>query len=76
MASTSWTRFIAITHIFLTLLRCIQIIINFPALKCIGLTYGYNMAIQLSERILFFTLYRTTNVIDAFKQFKIITVTL
>lgn len=39
-----------------------------------GLTYGYNMFINLNEQLLYFTLYRATNVTAAFKQFKTITV--
>lgn len=39
-----------------------------------GLTYGYSMHIKLNECLLYFTLYRSTNVVDAFKQFKAITV--
>lgn len=32
------------------------------------------MFIRLNEQLLFFTLYRATNVVAAFKQFKMITV--
>lgn len=39
-----------------------------------GLTYGYNMFINPNEQLLYFTLYRATNVTAAFKQFKMITV--
>lgn len=39
-----------------------------------GLTYGYNMFINPNEQLLYFTLYRATNVTAAFKQFKTITV--
>lgn len=39
-----------------------------------GLAYGYNMFIRLNEQLLYFTLYRATNVKSAFKQFKSITV--
>lgn len=41
-----------------------------------GLTYGYNMFIRLNEQLLYFTLYRATNVVAAFKQFKTITVSM
>lgn len=41
-----------------------------------GLTYGYNMFIRLNEQLLYFTLYRATNVVAAFKQFKTITVSI
>lgn len=38
-----------------------------------GLAYGYNMTVKLHSQMLIFTLYRATNVIAAFKQFKSIT---
>lgn len=38
-----------------------------------GLAYGYNMTVKLHSQLLLFTLYRATNVIAAFKQFKSIT---
>lgn len=38
-----------------------------------GFAYGYNMTVKLNSQLLFFTLYRATNVIAAFKQFKAIT---
>lgn len=38
-----------------------------------GLTYSYNMFISLHEQLLYFTLYKSTNVAAAFKQFKLIT---
>lgn len=39
-----------------------------------GLAYGYQMYVNLHEQLLYFTLYRATNVISAFNQFKSITV--
>lgn len=39
-----------------------------------GLSYGYNLYVNLNEQLIYFTLYRATNVIAAFKQFKNITV--
>lgn len=38
-----------------------------------GLAYGYNMTVKLHSHMLVFTLYRATNVVAAFKQFKSIT---
>lgn len=39
-----------------------------------GLAYSYNMYINLHEQLLYFTLYKATNLTAAFKQFKLITV--
>lgn len=38
-----------------------------------GLAYSYNMFINLPEQLLYFTLFKATNVVGAFKQFKLIT---
>lgn len=39
-----------------------------------GLAYGYNMYVSVFEHLLYFSLYRATNVVSAFNQFKTITV--
>lgn len=39
-----------------------------------GFAYSYNMHLNLHEHLLYFTLFKATNLVAAFKQFKSITV--